>query len=205
VTQHPPGSQEHNRETEQNNQQPQKQEAQPKAIEHPQFIPFRKPQVDPTSIVDPNARYTKGNCKPGNSNIRRLIGNHLAFKDGAKCIFTAACSNPQLKRIVTSSLEEENRVVSIPLRWELIRDLAPGQFGNFADDATVESILGRALGNVSKDLNLSCQPRITAPLNVALNESLQNEEDQHGTKGKSQAGPKRDAPRGAAQLWISGL
>src|ERR1035438_1791538 len=76
VAQHAPSRKEDNAEAEENKQQPKQKESQAKVSQHPQLVPFRKPKIDVTSIIDTDGSNAKGDLKALDIEIRWLAGNH---------------------------------------------------------------------------------------------------------------------------------
>jgi len=82
MAQHAPSGKEDNAEAEENKQQPKQKESQAKASQHPQFVPFRKPKIDITSIIDTDGSNAKGDLKALDVEICWLAGNHPDCKNG---------------------------------------------------------------------------------------------------------------------------
>lgn len=114
-------------------------------------------------------------------------------------------SNPQLSRAIAANLEKEHRVIGIATSRLLVGNFLAGEFGHFPDNPSIQSVLRCALGYIAQNFNFSRKPGIAAALNIVGDEAVQQNEDQHGCAGKSQRGPQRDTPRGAAHYRLSRL
>ena len=157
------------------------------------------------AVINASRSHSKGSSKPGDPQIRGVVGNNPGSLNGLQIWLAITRPDPQLERAIDAGLEEKDRIVRAASRSVSVGNLPAREFRHFSNDAVIESVLRCTLRHVTQDFNLTGEPRIAAPLDVTGDKAMKPREDEHGSTGKGNGCPQRDAPGGAAHDGINGL
>src|SRR5277367_1017218 len=205
MAEHAPSHVEDNRRAEQHDEQPKAEKAEAKRPQHPQFISFRKSEINVAPIFQANRGHPKGMIESFDIQVVRHVGNKFTCANGSQVRLPVTSTNPKFQSSVVSGLEKEDRVVLIATGEQFVRHLSTCKFCDFSHYPTVESVLWRSPGYIAEDSHLSREPRVAPPLNVVCHEAMKHRKNQHCPDGKCQSCPQRDTPCGAMHNGISGL